>query len=360
MSRTVHLVYPSGPGVACPDAIGRNLAARLRGRYAVAQYHWDALGVARPGPDDVLVGHPHPVPGTVFRRSSRLRGWRRVIALAPFVPIPTYVAYHEPVIRRCDLFLAITGGYWFRRTAQSPLAHWLPRLVHVDLAVDPRDFPRLRTASAPPGQRRFVYIGNTAPPKNVAYLSALAARLPGTEIAWIGTGAPIAGVRPLGFQDFRRDEARRLVGGYDFLLTVGRADANPTTILEAMAWGLLPVCTRESGYDDLPGIANVPLDDVEGAAAVLDHLQRAPAEELARMRALNDDALATRFTWDRFAAQVVDAIEGTGSPPLGHAGAGVRARLLLERVAGPLSPVRPFILRQFVTTSLARWRAGPG
>lgn len=356
MSRTVHLVYPSGPAISCPDAIGRNLAARLRERYEVISYAWDAPGIARPGPDDVLVGHAHPVPWTTFRRSSRLRGWKRIIALAPFVADPAYVAFHEAVIRRCDLFLAITGEYWFRRAARSTLAHWCPKLVHVDLAVDRRDFPRVKDRFAPPGRRRFVYIGNTAPPKNVGYLAAIASRVPGTEFAWIGIGDPIPGVRALGFQDFRREEARRLVADFDFLLTVGRADANPTTILEAMSWGLVPVCTRESGYDGLPGIVNAPLDDVGGAAALIERLQDLPEHDLVRMRQTNDEALEKHFNWDRFAGQVIDAIESPASPALGRAAAAVRGKLLIDRITGPVSPARPSVLWRFATGALARWR----
>jgi glycosyltransferase involved in cell wall biosynthesis len=341
MTRTVHLVYPSGPAAAAPDAIGRNLAERLRARYAVTQYDWAELSVARPGPDDVLVGHPHPIPGTVFRRSARLPGWKRVLALAPFTTDPRYVGFHDSVIDRCDLFLAITGTYWHRRASASPVSHWCPKLVHVDLAVDRRDFPRVKVAFAPPGRRRFLYIGSTAAPKNVGYLSAIARRMPETGFGWIGGGSgPIEGVTALGYQDFRTQEARRLVAGYDFLLTVGSADANPTTILEAMAWGLVPVCTPQSGYEDVAGIVNVPLGDVDGAVAVLRDLQRAPDEDLERLRTTNDVALEAHYTWDRFAAQVTDAIESRASPALGPVTRGRRARLFLAALTGPVSPAR--------------------
>jgi glycosyltransferase involved in cell wall biosynthesis len=341
MTRTVHLVYPSGPAVSSPDAIGRNLAERLRARYAVAQYDWADVATARPGRDDVLVGHPHPVPGTVFRRSARLPGWKRVVALAPFTTDPRFVGFHDAVIDRCDLFLAITGTYWYRRAPRSPVSHWCPKLVHVDLAVDRRDFPRVKTAFAAPGGRRFLYIGNTAAPKNVGYLSAIARNMPETGFGWIGRGTrAIDGVTALGYQDFRTEEARRLVAGFDFLLTVGSGDANPTTILEAMAWGLVPVCTRQSGYEDVPGIVNVPLGDVEGAAGILRGLQSAPGEELERLRATNDAALERHYTWDRFAAQVVDAIESPRSPALGPVTRGHRTRLLLSALTGPVSPAR--------------------
>ncbi len=358
MTRTVHLVYPSGPAVSCPDAIGRNLAARLRARYEVRQYDWKVIGRIRPGADDVLVGHPHPVPFTVFRSSSALPGWKRVIGLAPFLPDPRYVGFHGAVLAHCDVFLAITGAHWYRSSATSIVGHWGPKLVHVDLAIDRADFPRVKPAFSPPGRRRFVYIGNTLGCKNVDYLSQIAERMRGVEFAWIGRGTrPISGLRALGFQDFGTEEARRRVAEYDFMVTVGRADANPATILEAMAWGLVPVCTPQSGYDHLPGVANVPLDDADGAAAVLRRLLDAPASELERMRACNDAALDRHFTWDRFTAQVVEAIESGRSPRLLRAPWRRRARIFSDALLGPASPARPSILWPVAAATARRWLA---
>lgn len=360
MTRTVHLVYPSGPAISCPDAIGRHLSQRLGARYELVQYDWTETTFARPGPDDVLIGHAHPVPGTVFRRSCRLPGWSRVIALAPFITDPKYVGFHDPVLAACDLFLAITGPHWYRRVARSPVSHWLPKMTHVDLAVDRGDFPRVKGTFAPPLRRRFVYVGSTAAPKNVDYLSAIARRLPDMEFAWIGRGRrAIKGLKPLGYQDFRTESARQVIAGFDFLLTVGSGDANPTTILEAMAWGLVPVCTRESGYEDAPGIVNVPLGDVDGAAALLQRLQRTPADELERLRASNDEALAHHYTWDRFASQVIDAIESRESPSLGVVSPGRRFRLRLASITGPVSPLRPAVFMPVATSCVRRLSARP-
>lgn len=352
----VHLVYPSGPKIGCPDAIGRNLAARLRDRYEVRQYDWDDVRLIRPGPDDVIVGHPHPAPWTVFRTSSAMRGWKRVIALCPYAHgDPAYVAFLDRVIGRCDLYLAITGSYWYRTAIQSRFAHWVPKMVQVDLAVDRQDFPRLKTRFNTAGRRRFVYIGNTQRPKNTGYLVELARRMPGTTFSWIGRGeTPLDGLRALGYQDFRTEAARRLVAEHDFLVTVGSSDANPATILEAMSWGLIPVCSKESGYDGHPGIVNVPLGDPEAAVSVLRRLQDAPDGELEAIRSASEVELERHFNWDRFASQVVDAIESSTSPPLGHASRVSRARLLLESMGAPISPLRPANLTELAVRNAMR------
>ena len=356
----IHFVYPSGPKISCPQAIGRNVAQRLRGRYEVVQYDWADTRSIKPGPDDVLLGHPHPAPWTVFRRSARLSGWRRVIMMLPFSHADlVQVAFADSFLHRCDLMLAITGNTWFETVTESRFAHWRPKMIHVDLAVDREDFPRVRDSFNPPGRRRFVYVGHTLWYKNTGYLSEIAAAMPEVEISWIGSGRQaIPGLKPLGRQDFSTEEGRRVVADHDFLLTVGSSDSNPTTILEAAAWGLVPVCTRESGYAGYGGIVNVPIGDAPGAVRVLRRLQQLPSGELARMRDENDRLLDTHFTWDRFSEQVVGAIESDASPSLLPEPSSRRLSLRLAAARSPYSSLRLPNLRFGARTLLQRTAPG--
>jgi glycosyltransferase involved in cell wall biosynthesis len=342
--KTVHLVYPHGSRVSCPDAIGRNLARRLRDRYNVKLYDWTDRQLIVPGADDVLIGHAHPLPWTCFRRSFKDAAWRRVILMEPYHHgDDVQVAFIDPIIPYVDLFLAITGNYWFSTIASSGFAHWLPKMVHLDLAVDGNDFPPLKQRFNPPRRRRFVYIGSCVAGKNVDYLSEIADRAGADiEIAWIGSGPrPIRDVKALGFVDFGTESARRLIAEYDFLLTVGKADANPATILEAMAWGLIPVCTKQSGYAGYPGIINVPLADPAAAVSVLKDLEQRPDGELQRLQRSNWEALQGHFSWDRFARQVIDAIETDNSPALAREAWRRKWALRLAAAASKQSPLRP-------------------
>lgn len=314
---TVHFVYPHRRRISAPSAIGRKVGERLERRgYEVVHYDIDEARVIKPAPGDVLLGHPHEAPWSVFRRSAARSGWRRKLLLMPYVHVDEYhVSLADPVVRNCDLFLAITGSTWFETVPSSIAAHWHPKMVHVDLAVDRADFPRVKTGFNPPGRRRFLYIGHTGWYKNTPYLTELARRLPEFEFAWIGSGEPgIPGLHPYGRRDFATDDARELVAEHDFLLTVGVGDANPTTVLEAMAWGLVPICTPESGYTGRRGIVNLPLGAAEEAASVLRRLQEQPEAELLALQAANDADLDDHFNWGRFTDQVVAAIESTESP----------------------------------------------
>ena len=350
---TIHLVYPHGSSIASPWSIGRVLAESLREHFDVEQYGWDEIRVIHPDPGDVLLGHPHPAPWTVFRRSSRKPGWQRIIALWPFKTEPAEVAFADPVIPRCDLNLAISGSYWFERLDGSLVSHWAPKMSRLDMAVDRRDFPVIKREFNPPGLRKFLYIGGRGWSKNTRYLEKIASVLPSDTISWIGLGRrAIRGVNALGYCDFTESEARRIVADHDFMLTVGKADANPTTILEAMAWGLVPVCTPTSGYVGHPGIANVPLDDVAGSMDVMQHLQESPEVRLREMQIANWEALDTTYNWQRFAAQVLKAVLSDSSPAVLKEGFGrkiqLRARALTVPLSSPYCLLRRRNLGRFV------------
>lgn len=315
---TVHFVYPRDPArISSPWCIGNEVGQRLQRRYDVKFYDWRHRGAVDAAPGDVLLGHPHWSSSSVFKRSLSHPNLARRIAMSPYVGDPRQVAFMDQMIDRCDLYLAITGGYWFRRIAQTPMRRWEPKMVHLDLAVNRQHFPLLKQHYNPAGQRRFVYIGHTAKNKNVGFLSQLQQASTDADIHWIGRGRkPIAGLKALGPQDFATPQGREVVSSFDFMVTVGAWDANPTTVLEALSWGLIPVVSKQSGYEDCPGIVNVPIDDAHAAAAVLKRLQWCPDEELQHLRAQGEALLQRHFHWDRFHAQVEQAIESGKSPVL--------------------------------------------
>lgn len=356
--RTVHLVYPHGDRISAPDSIGRHLGEHLASRYEVKLHDWDAGSVIRGDSQSVLVGHAHPDPCTVFRRSAREPGWRRVLAMSPYNGDLRQIAFLDDVIPRCDRFLAITGSYWYERLPQSRVAHWGPKTVHMDMAVDRHDFPPLGRTWNAIGKRRIVYIGHTAWMKNTGYLSEIAAQMPETSFAWIGSGEDISGVQRLGQLDFSLPDSRLALSAFDFVISVSTADANPTTILEAMAWGLIPVCTPESGYAGIRSIPNIPLAAPAKAAEFLRELLSLDADQLDGLQRANWQLLDSHFNWKRFSAQLVDEIESDVSPPLGPQS--VRQRFSLRRIAwtSPYSPWRRRIAK-VATAPARRWLLGP-
>jgi hypothetical protein len=267
------------------------------------------------------------------------------------------VAFVASILPKCDLFLAITGPHWFRTIEDSLCSHWRPKMIHLDLAVDRTDFPPLKRSFGAPGNRRVLYIGHTSRGKNTSYLTEIAALIPDTEFAWIGEGVrPIHGFTSHGFVACDSPAGKDLLAGFDFFLTVGNADANPTTILEAMSWGMIPICTPTSGYDGIPSIVNVPLGDAAAAAEIVRGLLFASDSDLLAKQSANWRLLDEHYNWDRFAAQVGAAIESAASPALGPESLKRRLQFTLYDLTSPYGPLAHRRIGRLVMSLRRRWK----
>ena len=349
----VHLVYPVGDKISTPDAIGRHLKFALEKNYQVTTYNYDEIKIIQPGETDILIGHWHPNPFTVFRMSANKKGWKRVLVLAPFCPDPTgwHNAFGNKVIEKCDRFLAITGNAWLKRLKDSPFRHWEPKIVHLDLAVNRDDFPFIKNYFNPKGKRRFLYIGHTAWYKNTSFLEKLAKEFPEIDFAWMGGTKSLKNINTLGIFDFSKEEAKNLIKKYDFLITVGSSDANPTTILEAMAWGLIPVSSVQSGYKGFSSIRNISIDNIEDAVETIHNLQFVPEEQLKKWQQENFTKLENHFNWDRFCGQVLNEVESKDSPKLTETSLKHRLFLLFAEWQSPYFWGKPLNFYRFLKTN---------
>lgn len=299
----IHLVYPHRNTTSAPDVIGKKIFEHFSKWHDVTLHDIDRTYKITPEKGDILIGHSHPLKNTVFRRSLPAPEWARKILLQPFNHDWGQVGYIDEFIDNCDKFLAITGNYWFANLRNSPMARWAPKMVHVDLAVSQTDFPFIKQSFSKPGMRKFLYIGNDHPGKNVDYLYDIYQHSK-SQIDWIGRGSKRNSFGPIAFLDLGSDHGRNFVTAYDFLITVGSADANPTTILEAMSWGLIPMCTVTSGYDNELGIVRIPNKDTDLACRVIDEWQFAEEDRLREIQQHNINRVNEHFNWERFCSQV--------------------------------------------------------
>ncbi len=103
---------------------------------------------------------------------------------------------------------------------------------------------------------------------------------------------------------------------------------------------------------------NVPLGDLDAAAAVLLRMQQLPETELLAMQAANHERLRAHFHWDRFAAVVEGEIRSRASPPLLPRTLGNRLRMRWAELRAPQSGLRPQPLRRALLQRLGRRRRG--
>tara|TARA_R100001530_G_scaffold15451_1_gene13794 strand:+ start:253 stop:1266 length:1014 start_codon:yes stop_codon:yes gene_type:complete len=320
----IYLVYPhdKSRSTAAPWSIGYNLSKGLRKRGHLVQCHdWDEqLCVYPDGPDDILIGHPHPEPGKCFR-TSMVAPWKKVISIAPWNGSEEYRRDQEYVWGKVDHHFAICGGAWYCKGAMQD-AGWAGTYEHddpesngvistrLDMAIDSSHFPPLKQSYNAPGERRFLYIGCTVPIKGTEYLAKCNTAFPGMNLGHIGNGT-IPTATHHGYMDLQSDAAKSLISTYDFLIMPGLHDANPTTVLEAMSWGLIPVLSDGCGYSlsggDYHGyrLARTCTED----AALIESLQRVDETTLRDLAAKNRELVSSRYTWQRFIDSVALVLE---------------------------------------------------
>ncbi|MCF7854710.1 MAG: hypothetical protein K9N51_07930 [Candidatus Pacebacteria bacterium] len=314
MRKTIHFIYAKGKGIRTPWAITNELQCRLSVEYDVVVHDWAEKKVIVPSPGNILLGHPHPEPDTVFRRSFWQKGWAKRIVMIPFrhEPYINEVAWWDPLVRHADHFLAICGRYWVDTMGTTWVSHWKRNLIQLDLAVDRVHFPRIKEDFSPKGERKFLCISWPAAYKGFDYFLDLVRANPGLSFAWAGQypeRVDCPELTKLGYMDFSLEPSKAILAQYDFMLTCGRSDPNPTTILEAASWGMVSICTPQSGYYDEDWLVNIPLDNVQKASAILHDLNECDPAKLALLRRNADHALDSHYTWDRFAADVASCIE---------------------------------------------------
>ncbi|TFG60249.1 MAG: hypothetical protein E4H29_02720 [Deltaproteobacteria bacterium] len=304
-------VDTSGWHSRAPFTITDRLYAAFRERARTLLYDWTERVPIRGGKRDLLVGHPYPGDGgEVWNRACMEGDFGLRIALFPISHRMAEVnSFFEPYVPRVDRILGIMGSHWYETWDRSPFAHWKEKLVRLDMAIDSRRFPRVKRRFNPPGRRKFLYIGGAGAQKGTHLLSILFGLAPAHRCLWIGTGPGVPNIERRPWTRLEGDALSRLAQECDVFLTMGVSDANPATILEAMAWGFPVCCTPESGYAGMPEIVPMKIEDMRHNREVLDRMQEAPEEVLLAQADRARRLVESEYTWERFTGTVLGAVE---------------------------------------------------
>jgi hypothetical protein len=309
---TIHYIYVKGNRISTPNAITNEVYYRLSKLYNVKLYDFDEQTIIYPEKGDVLLGHAHEWKKTIFRQSMKVKGWGKIIMMSPYHHgIPNHFAMLDNCYEYVNMYLAITGKYWFDNMQNSIFSHWCPISKLMNLAINRDNFPFIKKLFSDIGKRKFLYIGSKSICKGTDYLSKIIYKNKHINFGWIGYGKvpDYNNLTHYGVLDTELESTKDIIAQYDFLITTGRSDANPTTILEAASWGLIPVCTKQSGYYEDNWIFNIPLDDLNGSSKKLNFLNNLPDEKLQSMQKNADKALNEKYNWDIFVKKIVSAIE---------------------------------------------------
>ena len=228
--------------------------------YAFQYVNLDSVEPVTFNPDDVVIGHVWDTPGS-FMQQALSAAIKAKIVLQPYshgMVSAGDVARYIEMFERADALLFVTGEYWYSTMPDSPFAALVDKVTRVDMAVNTALHPFNKTNWNPPGERAVVVIGHDTPTKGYRHVAELA-RVAGFRLGHIGSADPatfehVPCMTFHGGMLFTPETIARVCQSYDALIAMpgtDGADANPTVLLEAAAWGLTVYCDVHAGY--LPG-----------------------------------------------------------------------------------------------------------
>lgn len=317
MLRTCHFVYAGQPDngeIRSPYTITRNLYQFLKTKFETVHYYdWQHTGGLAPVSDgDVILGHPnYPNNTPVWRLFAD--SWDKRALRFTIHPLHTRFAADNlpfaPLVEQAHQLFAICGQYWYDTLPQTPFASWQPKITRVDMAVDSRHYPYLKESFNPPGRRRLLYVGSTTPNKNLEMLVDIMRRMPDVRLDWYGgssdhTLAQLPNVSTIGHVELNIDRGRQICHDCDIFVSTSVSDANPTTLTEAAAWGIIVAATRESGYyggaEKLNFCEELEINNVDESVRRLRYLLSLPSEELQARSRLRRTLIESHYNWDVF------------------------------------------------------------
>jgi glycosyltransferase involved in cell wall biosynthesis len=209
------------------------------------------------------------------------------------------------LISNTDIVFGIMGKYWWDQWKYSKYAHWQKKMIRLDMAVDINKYCKIKNQFNQKNKRKFLYIGRNDSMKGTDFLSCLAKSCPEYEFGWIGSGNQIEGVNKISdFVELTNEFMKKIAIEYDFFISPSRADPNPTTILETMAWGFPVLCTVQSGYYEDEVITNIFLDDIEKTKSVLKKFQEMEECELITISNNSRKKISNSYNWNVFTEKI--------------------------------------------------------
>lgn len=314
----VYAGNPGGTSTSSPFTITQNLYAYLSQHYHVHYLDWQNTGpIPKVDKNTTILAHPNypqDTPAWKLFDAADQAGSPHKYLIFPFHHgQPHHNLPFDPLVARAKHIFSITGPYWYDTIATSPFAHWAPKITRLDMAIDPNHYPYVKRTIKPPGARTYCHIGSDRPEKGLPLLIEIFRRLPQYTLHIYGnishdTVHHHPNIICHGHTTMVPQFGQDLCDTAELMINTSVSDANPTTLLEAAAWGLPVACTPQSGYwPDQPFWGLNP-NDIDGIINLLHHLQTAPPETFWQQSKKQRKVIETNHTWHKFCTTIHNQI----------------------------------------------------
>ena len=153
------------------------------------------------------------------------------------------------------------------------------------------------------------YIGNDYAynnyAKNISFLEKLANFYNSILFSTIGNKA-LKNINHYGWLNLTDTKNFNILRKYDFLIQTSKHDANPSTILEAMSWGLIPVISKECGYHNVSTFKYIEINSINRSINTLKKLQNLTDNELIKLQKKNLSLIKNKYNWEIFRKKILN------------------------------------------------------
>jgi glycosyltransferase involved in cell wall biosynthesis len=301
-----------------PYSISYNILLSLSDNFNIKLYNVTEKVTIKLNNDDIFLGHPMPDFSTKEYNSNAWRTFdkqqvtnqvifnypndSRVFGIAPFNHSLEQLGWAIPIFEKLHHFIAICGNHWIDNLQDSPFAKCFNKISRLDMAIDTSQYPKVKKRFNPKGSRKFLYIGRISEEKNIQELENIAKKYPNFQGGCIG--GEIKGWHKIADQANLTPHLMKILAlEYDFFINLSKFDAQATTVMEAMSWGFIPVCTQESGYllDDIycfdKNNTSINLNKVQNLQYI---------DETFLLYTINDNynLLLNKYSWNSFNSKI--------------------------------------------------------
>jgi glycosyltransferase involved in cell wall biosynthesis/ADP-heptose:LPS heptosyltransferase len=318
---TVHFVYSGDPynneAIRAPKTIANKLFRFLEQRINVRYYDLkDEEVKVNVRQNDIILGHPYSSTNSVIWKLFRQPCAKKYLIWPLHTGIPEMNRYSKPLAEIADRLFIISGPYWTDTLDKTEYAGWKDKIVRVDNAVDSNIFALIKKQFNPAGRRGLFVFGRSGAEKGTGKLFELLAK---TTYPVVVAGdyneedLQIIRNRPkttmLGRIDWRHpDTVEYIMQTCDFFVNMSVSDASPTTLLETMAIGVVPITTPQCGYY-YPSFIMLSQDDPERNILMIQSAQLKSEQELKELQAENRRIIEQKHNWEQFCRTIWEQIE---------------------------------------------------
>ncbi len=319
----IHFAYfgdPNNDGsLHTPETIANRMYRYLQARVDVQYYNFmDFTTAPKVAPDDIILGHPHPWPGLFIERYFKEKCKARYLIWPLHTRIPEINRFAIKYAKQADKLFTISGPYWIDTLDKTEFAFMLPKIVRLDNAVDSKQsiWQMVKTKFNPKKQRGLFTMGRSAPEKGTTELFRLmnkvkcplivAGEFSREDLDIIKNRPDTTIHKKISWRDMQ--VKADIMNRCDFFVNMSVSDASPTTLFESMALGLIPITTKECGYQ-YDSLLPFKLSDETFNLNSLSNAQNMDESELKLLQSKNRKLIEEVHTWDRFCSTVWENIQ---------------------------------------------------